>query len=186
MHSVSTGTSQWNTAHSFRGLNDAYEMPTTPTPDVYFGFTIHDPMLYRDYGFGKDNFIRDFTVETLFPLTMKGLCPAPTSGFVTNSKERSKSNGEHHGIPLDARLCFPWSVVELKKFGRGKDGGLARAAYSQAANVASTALCMLESLSKFAKIKRNNEHVPSVVAVTCVGGNSKVWLAYSRPPGPWQ
>jgi hypothetical protein len=164
-------------------LNNSYETPTIPKPDAYFGFKIHDPVLYRDYGFGKDNFIRNFNVETLFQLTEKGLCPAPTSGFVTNAKERSKSNGEYHCIPLHDKLCFPWSVAELKRFERGNDNRLATAAYSQAANAASTALCMLESLSQFAKIKQNNEHVPPVVAVTCVGGNSKVWVAYSRHPG---
>jgi hypothetical protein len=140
-------------------------------------------MLYRDYGFGKDKFMQNFTVETLFQLIEKGLCPAPTSGFVTNSKERSKSNGKHHNIPLDDRLCFPWAVVELKRFERGNDTRLVSTACSQAANAASTALYMLESLSQFAEIKRNNEHIPPVVAVTCVGANIKVWLAYSCHPG---
>lgn len=84
-------------------------------------------------------------------------------------------------------LCFPWFVVELKKkqrqpkFGEVDDElGLFRKVNCQAANGASSALGILEKLAKFTQELEDNEHIPPVVTMTCVGTRVKVWLAYSK------
>lgn len=51
--------------------------------------------------------------------------------------------------------------------------------YNQAANAASTALTMFENLAKYAEPERDGQHIPAVVAITSVGADTKVWLAYS-------
>ena len=161
-------------------MNILHRQPKTPKPDIYCGFSIYDPKLYSDYGFGKDNFIQNFTVDTLFQLKGKGLCSTPISAFATRVTNRMKPNKQDDTIPTQHLLCFPWAVVELKRFEDGNNNQLTTKAYCQAANAGSTALCMLEKLAQFAEIKKNNQHIPPILTATCVGGESKVWLAYSR------
>jgi hypothetical protein len=155
-------------------LNKAYPLPTIPKPDFYFGFPIYDMKLYRHHGFVKVDSFQNFTASTLFHLKGKGLCSAPTSGFATCLKDNKN-------VPQHNLLCFPWAVVELKKFEEGNKVNPTTLAYCQAANAGSTALCMLENLTEFSEPKPDNQHIPPVVTFTCVGGESKVWLVYSHP-----
>ncbi|KAH8587172.1 hypothetical protein B0O99DRAFT_694771 [Bisporella sp. PMI_857] len=157
---VCDGTVKWNEAHSIRDLNKDNPLPSIPTPDIYFGYTIYDSTQYTSYGFAKDNFIRNFTTETLYQLTGKGLCSAVTSGFASYLTDRLKPGNERSAIPGHNLLCFPWAVVELKRFKEGNETAPTTEVYCQAANAGSTALCMLENLAKFAKVKQHNQHIP--------------------------
>ena len=107
----------------------------------------------------------------------------PTSGFAAHTEVRWNKYNEFTSMPRDHRLCFPWAVVELKKSESKNDNGSTLSVYSHAANAASTALCMLKNLSKFAKANNGNIHIPPVMAITCVGGKTNVWLMYSRHDG---
>ena len=176
---------RWNEAHSIQTLDGNKKTPTAPQPDIYCGFAIHDmdPEQYLDSGFGKDDFIQNFSVDTLMQLKQKGLSGAPSTGFETAVNQRRKSGKR---IPRHELLCFPWAVVELKRQGKGNTDDLSHEislygrVYCQAANGGSAALCMLESLAQFAEVKRYNQQIPPVVTITCVGGKTKVWLAYSK------
>ena len=74
-------------------------------------------------------------------------------------------------------ICFPFAVVELK---HGMVGGSHQEfCYCQAANGASAALSMLENLFQYTERKENYQHVPPVVAFTCIGPSIRLWIAYS-------
>jgi hypothetical protein len=49
---------------------------------------------------------------------------------------------------------------------------------SLASSAISTALSMFERLAKFADEKHDGQHIPPVIAITSVGPNTTVWLAY--------
>jgi len=89
---TSNTTTTWNEAHSIQTLDGNKKTPTAPQPDIYCGFAIHDmdPDQYLDSGFGKDDFIQNFSVDTLMQLKQKGLSGAPTTGFETAVNQRRK------------------------------------------------------------------------------------------------
>jgi hypothetical protein len=156
---------------------------TAPKPDFHFGFSIHDPARCNLRGFGKNDYVQNFTIDTLFGLQLKGLHCSPTTGLekdVIKKKTLKLKAGEL--VRKHYLLCFPWAVVEMKKHEVNESKATAETAfcYCQAANAASTALAMLENLAQFEVHRQNSEHVPPVVAFTSVGANAKVWLAYSQ------
>jgi len=129
-----------------------------PKPDIYCGFAIHDidPGQYLDSGFGKDDFIQNFSVDTLMQLKQKGLSGAPSTGFETAANRRRKSGKTGEPMPQHQLLCFPWAVVELKRQEKGGQDDQKSAVSCQAADCGSAALCMLENLAQFADVKKDN------------------------------
>ncbi|CZR66095.1 uncharacterized protein PAC_15996 [Phialocephala subalpina] len=179
---TSDGEELWDEAHSTRRLNVLRTpLPTIPKPDIYCGFPVYDSQRYNTYGFWKDDFIQNFTVKTLSDLREKGMCSTTTSAVAKRLAERMKPGKAGELIPPHHLLCFPFAVIELKRRKQGNNNELVTEVYRQAANASSTALCMMENLAKFAEITKNSQHIPPIVAVTCTGGDTKVWLAYSCP-----
>ncbi|KAF8849678.1 hypothetical protein BDZ45DRAFT_809789 [Acephala macrosclerotiorum] len=179
---TSDGEELWDEAHSIRRLNVLRTpLPTIPKPDIYCGFPVYDSQRYNTYGFWKDDFIQNFTVETLSHLRENGMSSTATSAVAKRLAEKMKPGKAGELIPPHHLLCFPFAVIELKRHKQRNNNELATEVYRQAANASSTALCMMENLAKFAEITKNSQHIPPIVVVTCVGGDTKVWLAYSCP-----
>jgi hypothetical protein len=161
--------------------------PSAPQPDIYCGFRIHDLARFRDYGFAKDDLFQNFSVETISQLASVGLSGVPTKELEREVRARRKSTDPEAKLTNHHLLCFPWLVIELKRQDKkpmntqkDDESSLFRVAHCQAANGASVALCMMEKLASFAIVEKTNAHIPPVVTMTCVGGKTKVWLAYSN------
>ena len=107
--------------------------------------------------------VENFTLQTLRHLAKHGL--EPSVGGVFRKEKR--------GIALSDYMCYPWLIVEHKKHERKADE-----CYCQAANGASAALTMMQILSKYAPNKADDGHVPPIVALTTVGAEVRIWIAY--------
>ncbi len=79
------------------------------------------------------------------------------------------------------RVCFPWVVVEVKHERVSPDEE--KKCYLQAANAASTCLSMHEQLCKHSPVEPYEAHIPPVVALTFIGPEVKLWIAYTDRDG---
>ena len=138
-----------------------------PKPDLYFGFPMRGPISHQRRGLERSAPSFNFEIDRLNELSAKGLVSSP-------------STGKTH----DHCVCFPFAVVELKHTLVCQSQE--QFCYCQAANAASAALTILENLYTCSDRGRNNDHVPPVVAFTCIGPRIRVWIAYSyrERPGP--
>ena len=125
-------------------------------------------------GLERYDMIDNFTVNKLCSLRAFGLHSSPTDGLTNFS---SRSPGSVQKLTYNDLICFPFAVVELK---HGMVGGSQEEfCYCQAANGASAALSMLENLFEYTERKQNYQHVPPVVAFTCIGPSVRLWIAYA-------
>lgn len=156
---------------------DPPKPPTTiPTPGLYFGFSVQKADQRAAMGFRNDSSFGNYTREQLAKLTTQGLrCElhVPSSDDEAMAQTTSKE--------LQPQLvCFPWGIFEaygVFKSPEANDVSFA-SAVSQVSAAASTALSMFERLAKFADEKHGGQHIPPVIAITSVGANTTVWLAY--------
>jgi len=92
-----------------------------------------------------------------------------------------KRDSTEQQVPL---LCFPWCIIQLKgaeKVAEIKENDDSALETIYKASIAATgALAMLETLARFADVKQDGQHIPPVIAITSVGPNTTVWLAYSE------
>ena len=156
---------------------DPPKPPTTiPTPGLYFGFSVQKADQRAAMGFRNDSSFGNYTREQLAKLTTQGLrCElhVPSSDDEAMAQTTSKE--------LQPQLvCFPWGIFEaygVFKSPEANDVSFA-SAVSQVSAAASTALSMFERLARFADEKHGGQHIPPVIAITSVGANTTVWLAY--------
>lgn len=83
---------------------------------------------------------------------------------------------KHFGNADKDLLCFPWAIVEVKPSTETR----AEFCYCQAANASSYALQLFEDLVHQATGHRDY-NMPLVVALTFVGPEYKVWIAFTSP-----
>lgn len=157
---------------------DLHKPPTTiPTPCLYFGFPIQEADQRAVMGFRNDSSFGNYAREQLTKLTTQGLrCElhVPSSVDETMAQSASKEPQPH-------KVCFPWGIFEaygVFKSSEANDVSFA-SPISQVSAAASTALSMFENLAKFADEKHGGQHIPPVIAITSVGANTTVWLAYN-------
>lgn len=72
-------------------------------------------------------------------------------------------------------MGFPWAVVEVKP--DDVPNATEQFCFRQAANASAAAVRMYKRLVDYCK-GLTSEHIPPVVAYTCVGPKVKVWLTY--------
>lgn len=140
------------------------------------------------YGLQGSSLVYNFSCTKLTMLTQKGLVSSPTKGLKRCATLRKQSilksdrqtfrqaRAALRNLRHDDLVCFPFAVVELK---HGEAGSREEFCYCQAANGASTALRMLENLYRHADGQNNDNHVPPVVAFTCIGPVIRLWIAYT-------
>ncbi|MCJ1383186.1 hypothetical protein MMC17_006299 [Xylographa soralifera] len=165
------GDVHWNEAKKYAIFDPNIKRSTSPKPDLTYAFPITKADTSSLKGFERDECVENFSIEVLGELrSSKGLISSPVSALSSWTKNRN------YDLKRSDLISFPWAVVEFKHSTVQKSP--VQICYCQAANGASAALKFYESLSKIATGKIN-DHIPPVVAFTCVGPNVKVWLAYS-------
>ncbi|KAI9732434.1 MAG: hypothetical protein M1834_001642 [Cirrosporium novae-zelandiae] len=161
------------------GFDPSRPLRTSPKPDLYFGFPVHNTEGQKIYGFRNDPSFQNYTVDTLSQLAMKGLRCIPVSGFLTDAIKLKRDNTELE-FPL---LCFPWCIVQQKGAEKAatveENNILVLETSCQASTAASCSLAMFEKLARFADVKESGQHIPPLITITCVGLNATVWLAFS-------
>ena len=151
--------------------------PTTiPTAGLYFGFSVQKADQRTATGFRNDSSFDNYTREKLAQLTTQGrhcMLHIPSSVDEAMAQMTTKE-------PQPQLVCFPWGIFEVYgvfESPEANDVSFA-SAVSQVSAAASTALSMFERLAKFADEKHDGQHIPPVIAITSVGANTTVWLAY--------
>lgn len=109
----------------------------------------------------KDNIFENFSRATLERLAEYGLHPT-TAGISWEGRKACIATSES--------ICFPWLIVEHKKLEQWS----ATECYCEAANDATAALVLLRTLARY----HPYNIVPSVVTITTVGGDVRVWIAF--------
>ena len=184
----------WNEDHGITKATDFGPDLTQPKPDIYLGFRIHDSRREETRGFQRDEFMQNFSIDTLGRLLNSELVCTPTTGVRKYLQRRGKPRGVSQGLETDERstiesgvakerafskehlLCFPWAIVELKR--QSATATEIEKCYCQGANAASRALRMFEILSRYSDTV-NGEQIPPVVVLTFIGPLFKLWIAYS-------
>lgn len=155
---------------------DLSKPPTTiPTPSLYFGFSVQNSDQRAATGFRNDSSFDNYTREQLAQLTTKGLhCVLPVPSSVDEAMAQTISKEAQPQL-----ICFPWGIFEAYGVFKSPEADdVSASAVSQVSAAASTALSMFERLAKFADEKHDGQHIPPVIAITSVGANTTVWLAY--------
>lgn len=119
--------------------------------------------------------ISNFSIEVLGELLeSRDLITSPMSGV--SDWVRDKRSKIHQ----NQLVCFPWAVVEIKPANEQQNP--VHFCYCQAANGASTALALLETLYKRALSTGVNhvERIPPIVTFTSIGPVIRVWLAFAE------
>jgi hypothetical protein len=155
---------------------------------------MHDLRLEESRGFQRDDFMQNFSINTLGRLLNNDLVCTPTTGVRTYLQKRGKLRdaGQSHEIDEESTiepgvenegsfskehlLCFPWGIVELKRQNVGPTE--IKKCYCQGANAASRALRMFEVLSRYSDTV-DGEQIPPVIVLTFVGPLFKLWIAFS-------
>ncbi|KAF2184174.1 hypothetical protein K469DRAFT_200524 [Zopfia rhizophila CBS 207.26] len=141
---------------------------TSPKPDLTYGFPILRETSDRSKGLNRDEFTQLMSITTLANLQKEGFVCSPTTGL-------NNWTGSNDTTLTTADLsCFPWAVVEMKKWVDAPDTRIERC-YCQAANAAAAALTIRERFAAKAMIRFA---IPPVVSFTCIGPKVKVWLSY--------
>lgn len=156
------------------------DQPKSPTTilmtGLYFGFPVQEADQRAATGFRNDLSFDNYTGEQLAKLTTQGLdcvLDVPSSVDETMAQTTSKK-------PQPQLICFPWGIFEAHgdfKSPEVNEVSFA-SAVSQVSAAASTALSMFERLAKFADERHDGQHISPMIAITSVGANTTVWLAY--------
>ncbi|KAL9617417.1 MAG: hypothetical protein Q9160_007774 [Pyrenula sp. 1 TL-2023] len=162
----------WNEFDDWQKSPDNLTRRTAPKPDLTYGFPILRSPEVLMRGFGRDQyFVQYFSLKVLNKLRLKGLHSAVTTGL------RKGTESEDGGM-LDTPdlLCYPWAIVEMKKYSRVPPAEVDRC-YCQAANASAAALSLQERLYARA-FSAAPSNLPPIIAFTCVGPQVKLWLTY--------
>jgi hypothetical protein len=171
---------------SFRANNEIWRATATLDPSksptmipmtrLYFGFSVREADQRAATGFRNDSSFDNYTREQLAKLTTQGLhCVLDVPSSVDEAKAQTTSKE-----PQPQLICFPWRIFEaygVFELPEANNVSFA-SAISQVSAAASTALSMFDRLAKFADERHDGQHIPPVIAITSVGANTTVWLAY--------
>jgi hypothetical protein len=163
----------WRTAVT---LDPPKPSATAPMAGLHFGFSVQKADQRAATGFRNDSSFDNYTREQLAQLTTQGLQCVP---HILSSADKAIPQTTSKE-PQPQLVCFPWGIFEaygVFKSPEANDVSFA-SAVSQVSAAASTALSMFERLAKFADEKHDGQHIPPVIAITSVGANTTVWLAY--------
>ena len=156
---------------------DQPKSPTAiPMTGLYFGFPVQEADQRAATGFRNDSSFDNYTREQLAKLTTQGLncvLDVPSSVDETMVQTTSKE-------PQAQLICFPWGIFEAHCYFNSPEVNedSFASAVSQVSAAASTALSMFERLAKFADERHDGQHISPVIAITSLGANTTVWLAY--------
>jgi hypothetical protein len=143
---------------------------------LYLGFPLPDAGHQKTTGFKNDPSFENYSFQTLSQLNKQGLRCVPFSESLADVA-KMKRDGKELLSPL---VCFPWGVIRIEgmeKLAMANDV-LVTESICLASTAASNALSMFERLARFADEKHEGKHIPPVIAITAVGPNTTVWLAY--------
>ena len=112
-----------------------------------------------------------------YPIEHRNIRSEYQIGFPLTSLEEHKNSFDlEESYAFDAKLvCFPWAIIEIKK---GKQDRLK--CYRQAANGCSTALSIMEYLTRHHGKSHSPEHIPPIISVTVIAFQVRLWLAYTK------
>jgi hypothetical protein len=170
----------WHASKATRASNGSDNTRSAPKPDIFFGFPIRRPSKWYARGLDRSALVYNFSMAKLHSLLSHGVYCSPTTGIAAYPADRPFTAEKTHSISNDHLVCFPFAVVELKHEMVGQTRE--QQCYCQAANAASTALKLFEKLYSLADQQWSNNHVPPVVAFTCIGPKIRLWIAYALGP----
>ncbi|KAH7395366.1 hypothetical protein DE146DRAFT_659883 [Phaeosphaeria sp. MPI-PUGE-AT-0046c] len=160
----------WNEFESLLKPLQFVNRRTQPKPDLTYGFPIQDKSCNSPKGLTRDDLFQTLSLKVLGGLIPHKVSCVPTTGLRNWTKDPEKSV-----LRGSDRFCFPWAVVEMKRYATSSHESIERC-YCQAANAAAAALELQSQL--FDILGDASPEPPPVVAFTCVGPIVKVWLAY--------
>jgi hypothetical protein len=166
---------QWNEfptqGNENQTQNQKIHRRTGPKPDLTFAFPILDAEDAKKYRHNVQ--VDAFSVQVLSEL--RDLNGANLRSAPTTSLRRYRRNKKFQDLGAADLTCFPWAIVEVKKYEAGKKRNHEKFCYCQAANASAEALVLREELESKAKDTGHN-HV--IFSFTFVGPNAKLWVTY--------
>ena len=145
----------------------------SPKVDLYIALPIISRSL-NTKGFYRDDYVQNFNESRLTALSnWDKLISCPIKDLSS-----SKNIARHHLV------CFPSAIVEIKHH-RVPRSEREYCVY-QAANASSSALAMLNQLSRYSRGKLSLARIRPIVSFTFIGPSCRVWLTYidSKVKGP--